>query len=551
MPEGDTGTTVPLEGEFAFESEQFRTVGYERTILVVSRSLITTLWHMEFLDEVLADPRIQVVFTVEDEQPGAFSRGALDTSDAIDALHIPWSEAVSRRFDLAMSASFRGSLHRLDAPLLLGLHGGGLGKQAALPRGRVFPVSRSSSASTKAQSTTVALAHLRQAAAVASEQPEVEMAIVGDPCLDRLHASQPQRELYRRALGLLDTQRLIVVSSTWGPDSVLGVAPDVGQRLAAELPADLYRVALIVHPHVWTTHGAWQVTAWMKRAREAGVLAMAPWQNAWRSALVASDAVIHDHGSVALYAAALGKPLLALPLRSASIRPDSAIDRLGLLVPKLDLTSPLRPQVDEVIDAGPSPSYADIGEQVSSAHGEALKLHRDLIYRLISLEPPPHQPRTLAMSVPREPLPPIRSHRVHTSIDANHNVSVDRFPLLPPPPPHQHLVSDIQEPDTRIVASAAIVTDATGAHQADELFRRYAGCRYVVLEANDKGLILMHRHRGSYRLHMETATAVNPHVAASACFALESAGRDLDDLADCTVIAAGSEARFSVNARTA
>ena len=393
---------------------------------------------MDFLDEVLSDPRIQVVFTVEDDDPVVFSRGMRDITDAVDALHIPWRDAMSRSFDLAISASYRGSLHQIDAPLLLGLHGAGLIKKDSLPLQGLFPVPRHGGARSPTAATTIAVAHRSQARALATDQSDVVLAVVGDPCLDRLIASQPHRGLYRSALGLRHEQRLVLVCSTWGPDSLLAIAPDIGQRIASGLPADRYRVALIVHPHVWTTHGVWQVNAWIKRAHDAGVLALAPFQNSWRSALVASDAVIHDHGSVTLYAAALDKPLLAAPAESTTVRPDSEYAELRLHLPELDLAAPLEPQVDSAICTGPSPHGRTVGDLVSENRGESLRLHRDLIYGLIDLAPPPSAPRTLAMPAPDKPLPPIYSHRVRTALDARRRVNVERFPLVPPPPPQSN-----------------------------------------------------------------------------------------------------------------
>ena len=535
--------------EFAFESERWRTVRSERTILVVSRSLITTLWHMDFLDEVLADPRIQVVFTVEDEEPVVFSRGALDVSDAIDALRIPWSDALSRRFDLAISASYRGSLHRLDAPLLVGPHGAGLVKTDSLSSDGLFPVPRQHRAGSQIAATTVAVAHRFQARALATEQAEVEVAVVGDPCLDRLVASKPHRELYRKALGLRNQQRLVIACSTWGPDSLLAITPDIGQRLACELPADRYRVALVVHPHVWTSHGIWQVNAWTKRAREAGVLALTPFQNAWRPALIASDAVIHDHGSIALYAAALDKPLLAAPSALSPVRPDSEYAELVSLVPKLDPTAPLEEQVDSVIAAGPSPSYRAVGDLVGEHTGASLSLHRDLIYRLINLAPPPFEPRTLAMPAPDEPLPTMYSHHVVTTGGSRRRVSVRRIPLLPPPPPPGgHLIADVREPDPRVVHNAAIIVDTTGLHTAAELFDRYPGCVYAVLDVTRDAAVLAHRHGGHIRLSSSSPDHdVDPCIFASAYLALASAGQRLSAGDTCAVELGQSAARFSVH----
>ena len=63
-----------------------------------------------------------------------------------------------------------------------------------------------------------------------------------------------------------DDQKLILVTSTWGPGSLLGQAPGLLPGLLAELPASRYRVAASLHPDAWHWHGPWQVRAWLPTA---------------------------------------------------------------------------------------------------------------------------------------------------------------------------------------------------------------------------------------------------------------------------------------------
>ncbi|WP_324617248.1 hypothetical protein [Streptomyces bicolor] len=135
--------------------------------------------------------------------------------------------------------------------------------------------------------------------------------LAGDPCWDRMLAARPYRERYRRALGVGRGQRLIVLNSTWNPESLFGdgggddVLPSLLPRLTSEFPADEYRLAAVLHPNIWLGHGPGQLRAWLDRARRAGLALIDP-LDGWRQALIASDAVIGDHGSVTYYAAALG-----------------------------------------------------------------------------------------------------------------------------------------------------------------------------------------------------------------------------------------------------
>ena len=417
------------------QSDEWTTARVERNVLVAARTLTIAMWGLDFLDEVLADSRVQILFSVDDQKPSAFWRGAASLLQRVEAATIPWSQATSTTFDLAVSFNFKGSLKRLRCPLMLGLHGASLGKYGALPSNGRFPLPGLSEARDDIAPTTVVIPHPNERARYGNVSSGVEFAVAGDPCLDRLLASVPRRNHYRRALGAEPDQKLVAVSSTWGSDALLATAPDIATLLTAALPADEYRVALIIHPNIWTGHSGWQVRAWLKRAHDAGVLAIPPWENAWRSALVASDVVVHDHGSVGLYAAALNKPLLTVPVESDNLIGDSLTAELGRRAPTLDVNRPLRPQIDAAM-AGHGPGlYQDIADRVSSCPGESLRLHRDLIYRLMRLEAPPVEPRVLAVAMPLESLPSIYSHHVCTAVEPGDRVVLQRFPAVTPPPP--------------------------------------------------------------------------------------------------------------------
>src|SRR5207244_1166809 len=83
----------------------------------------------------------------------------------------------------------------------------------------------------------------------------VAAAVAGDPCLDRLIASLPERQRYRSALDISDDQELVVVSSTWGRDGIFGSTPDLLPRIMEQLATSHFRVGALLHPAVWSAHG--------------------------------------------------------------------------------------------------------------------------------------------------------------------------------------------------------------------------------------------------------------------------------------------------------
>ncbi|MFG2209727.1 hypothetical protein, partial [Streptomyces sp. NPDC048638] len=233
--------------------------------------------------------------------------------------------------------------------------------------------------------------------------PEAEKAAVlaGDPCFDRMLAARPYRERFQRALGLRRGQRLIVLNSTWNPEGLFGsggdqdVLPSLLPRLAAELPADDYRLAAVLHPNIWYGHGPGQIRVWLDRARRSGLTLIDP-VHAWRQAVLAADVVLGDFGAVTYYAAALGRPVLLAATGEGRLDPDAPLTSFVRDAPRLDPQGPLREQLEGLLArhrplAGPA-------EFTTSAPEASAKLLRRHFYTLMDL-PEPAAPALL------EPLP--------------------------------------------------------------------------------------------------------------------------------------------------
>ncbi|WP_245886753.1 hypothetical protein [Umezawaea tangerina] len=309
---------------------------------------------------------------------------------------LPWEQVVRMRFDLVLAASFQ-EVHRVSGPVLVSPHGvgmvksrlspwdgvqegvravSGLGRELLVRDGRVVPAG-------------VLLTHDAELERLREVCPEAvpTAVVVGDPCYDRLVASLPFRARYRHALGVLEGRTLVVVSSTWSRHSLLGGEPEFFARVAAELPADRYRVVTALHPNIWSLHGSWQVRSWLADYLDAGH-ALLPPEEGWRAAVVAADAVIGDHGSVTVYAAALGVPVV---MSSASARDEasgSLTARLRGLSPRLDDARPVDLQVREAIAAHDLERYSWVAGRVTSRPGRAAALVRRRIYSLLRLEEP-------------------------------------------------------------------------------------------------------------------------------------------------------------------
>ncbi|MCT2591009.1 hypothetical protein LHJ74_14000 [Streptomyces sp. N2-109] len=377
-----------------------------KSILVVIHTLTYAQRLREVFSLVRGDRRIQVVFALA---PHAFSDGAGDYLRARGITVIPWELAVRSEFDLALAAGSRG-IEQVRAPLIRLSHGAGQIKllrtptgpgPAELPRtpgmvsrqhlmsdGRVIPAA-------------VAFAHDEDLAQLAVGCPEAlpVATVVGDPCHDRIVASLARREEYRRALGLTQGQRLVVVPSTWGPSSAFGKLETLLPRLLAELPPDEYRVAALLHPNVWSGHGGWQVRGWLSGCLRRG-LALVPPESDWQGLLIAADRIIGDHGSVTAYGALTGAPILLACYPHTEVSTTSPAALLAAASCALDPVHPLREQLDFAAAERRPQDYARVCARLSSAPGDFARRMRKLIYRLLELGEPAYAAETEPVPLP-------------------------------------------------------------------------------------------------------------------------------------------------------
>ncbi|MER6723118.1 hypothetical protein [Streptomyces halstedii] len=248
------------------------------------------------------------------------------------------------------------------------------------------------------------LSHPEQLERLRRVCPEAEGAAVlaGDPCFDRMLAARPHRERFRRALGVRRGQRLVVLNSTWNPEGFFGngrgqedILPSLLPRLSAELPADEYRLAAILHPNIWHGHGPGQIRAWLNQARRSGLVLIDP-THSWRQALLAADVVLGDFGAVSYYAAALGLPVMLASAAQDRLDPEAPLASFVRDAPRLDPYGPLRQQVERALaEHSPLPGPAEF---TTSAPGASAALLRRCFYTLMDL-PEPEAPALL------EPLP--------------------------------------------------------------------------------------------------------------------------------------------------
>ncbi|MBO0819495.1 MAG: hypothetical protein J2P26_01445, partial [Nocardiopsaceae bacterium] len=435
--------------------------GRRAVVLFAARSANALHRLLDVIPVFAGDDRVSRLFTLV---PGSdFGLEALAAIERAEARTLPWAQARQRSFDLILAASPKGDLH-LHGPCVLLPHGAGFNKtvpgEGAMPSGldpaNVMPGGH-------ALASFYALAHPSQLARLAEFSPRAaeRAAVVGDPVLDRILASRSHRDRYRETLGT-GGRKLIVLTSTWGPESLLERRPGLVAELATRLPHDAYQLAALAHPNVRGQIGGFELSERLAPALDAGLILAEPYQE-WAALLIAADAVITDHGSAALYAGALDRPVIAACDGGTELLPGSPMAALLAAVPSLDQPGDLRDHLPDdlpgaleaAISAYRPGSGPTVAESAFAEQGRAIELLRAEVYRLLGLAPPDVIAAARPLPIPVTAARPVSAFAVKTYTDGD-EVRVERFPAHTDVPAH-HLAAEYGAASERHLRGAGLV----------------------------------------------------------------------------------------------
>ncbi|MEU6560868.1 hypothetical protein [Nocardia nova] len=490
-----------------------------RTVTALNRLLdVLSLLHL--------DRRIQVVFTTDPTGRAVFQRGVAEMLADMEAAVIDWEHATATEFDLIIAASENDRLHLLSGPILLISHG--FGHQKYYPNGRVVAGMNPERLlrDGRVVPTMIGISHHGQRADLARTCPPAaeRTTVIGDPALDRMLASRHHAAAYRTAFDGAG-RTLILLTSTWGPDSLIGRHPDLPEAAAAGLSIDDSRLLLVLHPGVWAAHSPFQIRAWLSRAQEAGVRVVDP--RHWQAALIASDAVVSDQSSLALYAAALRKPLLLTDGDATHTVAGSPLAELSATTDRLDPDDNPGPRLRALAETTPPVHrQAVIAAGVDEIGGSA-RIVRGLLYRLLDLRDPDPgadygpapkpQHRTISWSA-----------LVATATEHDGTLHIRRIPALRHGYPadrddFRHLVACLDTAQMTEVAAAAIIVcghidDRTFAESARNLLREWPKARLIA--ARDRlGHCLIRYDGGTLTASADDPTGdFDPTLLASAVY---------------------------------
>ncbi|MFD4561037.1 hypothetical protein ACFWP5_43120 [Streptomyces sp. NPDC058469] len=374
-------------------------------VLVVVHTVTFAQRLREVFELLETDLRIQLVFTIA---PHAFGNGVAEFLQSLGITAVPWDEALRAEFDLALAAGSRG-VHELRAPVVRISHGAGqiklltdvstlapgerrspgmLSRQHLLHEGRLVP-------------SAIVYAHDRELEELALSCPEALPVahVVGDPCVDRIMAGRPRRDSHRRALGIEDGQRLVAVTSTWGPASTFGRLDALLPQLLGRLPGDGYRVAMLVHPNVFAGHGTRQVHGWLSSCQSRGI-AVVPPEADWQAVLIAADVIIGDHGSLTAYGTLTDAAMLLTAGSRREVSASSPAALLSAVAPVLSPVYPLAEQLEYAAQLHRPGQYDHVAASLSSAPGQFHRRMRSVVYRMLGLGEPARAPFVAPLPLP-------------------------------------------------------------------------------------------------------------------------------------------------------
>ncbi|WP_181442588.1 hypothetical protein [Streptomyces tateyamensis] len=506
------------------EAHRWATRGRCACVLLVVHNVTSATRLLDVVPLFRDDLRVQLLATCTGSSP--FQSGVAELLAEVGVPVLPWSQVPSVPVALAVSASLGGELHAIAGKLAVLSHGVGYNKTLAAPdTGHRTPDTGPPVFGLAPEwllhdgrpvAEAMVLSHPEQLDRLRAACPPAAPTAVlgGDPCFDRILAARQHRDRYRRALGMRPGQRLVLLNSTWNPNSLFGdgggedLLPDLLPRLTEQLAVDEYRLAAVLHPNIWHGHGSGQVRLWLDRARRSGLTLVDPLHD-WRQALIAADVVVGDFGSVTYYAAALGTPVLLGAAPLSALGADSPVAAFVRRAPRLDPLAPPGPQLDRVL-AGHRP-LPEPAELTSSAPGKAAELLRALFYRLIGLP----EPERAALLDPLR-LPPLRTAdvtaplRVLTEVHGD-EVRVRRFAdprEQPDGPGAAHLAVAEDALDPGVLSLADLIYRHGPPHDprlgtpvqwAGEVLARYPGCTLAAYLADTGRCTARHRDGTVYR----------------------------------------------------
>jgi hypothetical protein len=261
------------------------------------------------------------------------------------------------------------------------------------------------------------------------------------------------------------------------------------------------------------------VRSWLSRARDCGLRVISP-EAGWQAALVAASVVVSDHGSLSVYAAALGKPLILATGSSTTTVAGSAVEALATRVPRLHPERDLGTQIASASQPDRPDCRELMAELAVEVPGECASRMRPLLYRMLDLPEPDEEPTFPPYDVPATDDLALGALVVGAE-STPAIVVLTRYPDLRRGRPHEnlhyrHIVADLAHATAGQLCGATIVSVSPQVwHASDTLLDEWPHAT-MVATAPDPVTCLIRTRDGATTLRFTTrSTGLDPLVLAS------------------------------------
>ena len=457
------------------------TLGSQRSILAVARNGASAFRLLEVVKLFDNDERLNLRMTIGPDSRYGYGVEQLLTSQRIRLL--PWDSATDTTFDLVLSGSANTCLSQVRGPVVLFPHGAGHHKRPpAASRGeQVFELTNDQLLH---NGSVIAAKHLlpgrdSMTRLMRDCEPAADRAVIaGDPIAQQIRDHVALRDTYRASLGLSLGQKLVVVSSTWGPNSFAAQSLGLLKRLVAELPMDEYRIAATFHHNVTVRDGHRELERILKSTIDSGLILLPP-TISWQAAVIAADCVLGDQGSTTFYAADV-TPVAITTHSPIDCPADSPMTALINAVPRIEDDQPLLPQVDALVTKSRSDDITAIIDESIERQIDSAAVFRSTMYQLMDLAEPT-VPAFLPLEIPRPEPIEVTAFVVSATVvdvDDGPTVALTRYPAaIAPMQEGRHLVVRTDDPDPRRAQTATALVAVNPEPDLVDLLDRFPGCR--------------------------------------------------------------------------
>ncbi|HEU5160757.1 MAG TPA: hypothetical protein VFU43_27415 [Streptosporangiaceae bacterium] len=367
-------------------------------MLVIVHTAISAWRMLDAVRLLESDARLQVVFTMA---PGVVNTGLEELLIANGGVVMPWQLVTPLTFDAALAADY-AAVHEVRAPLLVMPHEASLNRMTrravrVAGGGVVYGLDQQRlMRDSRAMPAAILLTHEAERTRLARAHPDLLplATVTGDSSYDRLVASLPLRDFYRRALGVGAGRKLVVVASTSGLRASSARAYALLRRVVADLPAREYHV-LALFPADMTPSRRSGLSASLRHG-----LSLMPPEADWRAPLVAADWIISDYGPVAPYGAVAGTPVLLYGRPSDDFDANSSLGELAKVAPRLSARRSTRTQLRRAARKYRSDHHQRVIGRITSEPERCNRILRRLLYRTLGLPQPATIPTTDPVSPP-------------------------------------------------------------------------------------------------------------------------------------------------------